>query len=226
LPKGKDGAARLPLSCAGMGKRRFHDGKFHLHESPRLGQTGAKGRLIEKAKTMFLREFILGTVAVAALALPAAAQQSEVLFQHKHWRVELVAWDDGVLGCQATVGNDQESFSLWTFQDSTVQMQFYSKAWDFGEGDTADLQVQIDRKPQWNLTAAELYRNSVLFNLPDSDAGVEFIVEVAKGNRLYLRTKDGGAVQDYSLSGSRASIDALIECGNVITQQQPKNPFN
>ena len=51
-------------------------------------------------------------------------------------------------------------------------------------------------------------------------------MEVAKGNRLYLRTSDGGAVQDYSLAGSRASIDALIECGNVITQQQPSNPFN
>lgn len=176
---------------------------------------------------MIFRKSILATAVVAAMTLPAAAQQSEVLFQHKHWRVELVAWDDGVLGCQATVGTEDESFSLWTFQDSTVQMQFYSKAWDFGEGDSADLQVQIDRKPQWNLTEAELYRNSVLFTLPDSDAGVEFIVEVAKGNRLFLRTKDGGAVQDYSLSGSRASIDALIECGNVITQEQkPSNPFN
>ena len=45
-------------------------------------------------------------------------------------------------------------------------------------------------------------------------------------DRLYLRTADGGNVQNYSLSGSRASIDALIECGNVITQQGPGNPFN
>lgn len=176
---------------------------------------------------MIFRKSLLAAAAVVALALPAAAQQSEVLFQFKHWRVELVAWDDGVLGCQATVGTDTESFSIWTFQDSTVQLQFYSKAWDFGEGDSANLQLQIDRKPQWNLTDAELYRNSVLFTLPDSNSGVEFIVEVAKGNRLYLRTADGGAVQDYSLSGSRASIDALIECGNVITQQpKSKNPFN
>jgi hypothetical protein len=175
---------------------------------------------------MIFRKSILAAATVAALVLPVAAQQSEILFQHKHWRVELVAWDDGVLGCQATVGDEAESFSLWTFQDETVQLQFYSKSWDFGEGDTADLQVQIDRKPQWNLTAAELFKNSVLFTLPDSDAGVEFIMEVAKGNRLYLRTSDGGAVQDYSLAGSRASIDAIIECGNVITQQQPANPFN
>ena len=77
---------------------------------------------------MIFRKSILATAVVAAMTLPAVAQQSEVLFQHKHWRVELVAWDDGVLGCQATVGTEDESFSLWTFQDSTVQMQFYSKA--------------------------------------------------------------------------------------------------
>ncbi len=98
-----------------------------------------------RQETMIFRKSILAAAVVAAMVMPAAAQQSEVLFQHKHWRVELVAWDDGVLGCQATVGTDSESFSLWTFQDSTVQMQFYSKSWDFGEGDSADLQVQVGR---------------------------------------------------------------------------------
>ncbi len=174
---------------------------------------------------MIFRSSILA-LSLLAMGLPASAQQSEVLFSHKHWQVELVAWDDGVLGCVAQVSSPGESFSIWTFQDESVQIQFYSTAWDFGEGDTANLQVQIDRKPQWNLTNAELYKNSVLFNLPDSDAGVDFIVEVAQGNRLYLRSEDGGDVQNYSLSGSRASIDALVECGNVITQKNPGNPFN
>jgi hypothetical protein len=51
--------------------------------------------------------------------------------------------------------------------------------------------VQIDKRAPWNLTNAELYQNSVLFNLPDSDAGIEFIIEVAQGNRLFLRSDDG-----------------------------------
>lgn len=173
--------------------------------------------------------WLLPLAAAATIAISAPAQagyQSEVLFSHKHWQVELVAWDDGVLGCVAQVSSPGESFSIWTFQDEAVQIQFYSTAWNFGEGDTADLQVQIDKRAPWNLTNAELYQNSVLFNLPDSDAGIEFIIEVAQGNRLFLRSDDGSDVQNYSLSGSRASIDALIECGNVITQQTPKNPFN
>jgi hypothetical protein len=166
----------------------------------------------------------------AALLVGAAgmvsAQQSEVLFSHKHWQVEVVGWDDGSVGCVAQVSAPGESFSVWTFPDVAVQLQFYSTAWQFGEGDTANLQVQIDRRTPWNLNNAELYQNSVLFFLPDDGAGVDFIVEVARGNRLYLRADDGADVQNYSLAGSRASIDALIECGNVIGRVNPGNPFN
>lgn len=161
---------------------------------------------------------------IAATAGLAQAQQSEVLFAHKHWQVEIVGWDDGSVGCVAEVSAPGESFSIWTFPDGAVQLQFYSTAWSFGEGDTADLEVQIDRRGPWSLTAAELYQNSVLFYLPDSQAGVNFINEVARGNRLYLRDIDGSDVQNYSLAGSSASIDALIDCGGVI--QAPGNPFN
>jgi hypothetical protein len=172
--------------------------------------------------------FRMGLAAALAVATTGAAnaQQSEVLFSHKHWQVEVVGWDDGSVGCVAQVSAPGESFSVWTFPDGAVQLQFYSSAWQFGEGDTADLEVQVDRRSPWNLTGAELYQNSVLFYLPDDQAGVNFIVEVAQGNRLYLRAADGSDVQNYSLSGSRASIDALIECGNVIGRVNPGNPFN
>lgn len=168
---------------------------------------------------------MVAALIVASTGL-ATAQQSERLFTHKHWQVEVVGWDDGSVGCVAQVSAPGESFSIWTFPDGAVQLQFYSTAWEFGEGDTADLEVQIDRRAPWNLNNAELYKNSVLFNLPDDNAGVNFIVEVARGNRLYLRSADGSDVQNYSLSGSRASIDALVECGNVIGRRNPGNPFN
>ncbi len=166
----------------------------------------------------------LAAALIAAAAGTALAQESEVLFSHKHWQVEIVGWDDGSVGCVAEVSAPGESFSIWTFPDGAVQLQFYSTAWSFGEGDTADLEVQIDRRGPWSLTAAELYQNSVLFYLPDSNAGVNFINEVARGNRLYLRDADGSDVQNYSLAGSSASIQALIDCGGVI--QAPGNPFN
>jgi hypothetical protein len=166
----------------------------------------------------------LAATVIAASAGTAGAQQSEILFSHKHWQVEVVGWDDGSVGCVAQVSAPGESFSIWTFPDGAVQLQFYSTAWEFGEGQTADLGVQIDRRAPWNLTGAELYQNSVLFYLPDDQAGINFISEVARGNRLYLRDDDGGDVQNYSLAGSSASISALIDCGEVI--QSPGNPFN
>jgi hypothetical protein len=170
--------------------------------------------------------FRMGVAAavIAATMGTAEAQQSEVVFSHKHWQVSVWAFDNGSVACSAEVNAPGESFSMWTFPDGAVQLQFYSTAWQFGEGDTADLEVQIDRRAPWNLTGAELYQNSVFFYLPDDQAGVNFIVEVARGNRLYLRSADGSDVQNYSLAGSRASIDALVECGNVIGRAP--NPFN
>lgn len=163
--------------------------------------------------------------ALSAAALPVAAQpQSETLYRHKHWEVEIVAFEDGTYACLAEVDASTDSFTIWVYQDNSVKLQFYSTSWEFGEGQTADLQVAIDRRAPWNLTGAELYKNSVLFVLPDSDQGVELLVEVARGSRLYLRTASGEPVMDYSLAGSQASMNALIECSDALTST-PGNPF-
>lgn len=167
-----------------------------------------------------------GFLALFALAAPASAETtSQMLYSHKHWEVEYVQFDDGSVACLAEVDATTDSFSIWYYDDGAFRLQFYSTDWEFGDnGGTADLQVQIDRRGPWTLTDADLYKNSVLFYLPDSDAGVRFLVEVAQGNRLYLYTADGQGVKDYSLQGSRASMDVMIDCGNRISGGS--NPFN
>lgn len=155
---------------------------------------------------------------------PVAAQQSERLYAHKSWVVEGVTFDDGSVACLAEVSDPGESFTIWVFPDHSIQLQFYSEDWDFGEGDTADLEVEIDHRSPWTLTDADLHKNSVLFNLPDADASVDFVVEVAKGNILHLRSSSGEEVRSYSLAGSSASINALVDCGNAISSDG--NPFN
>lgn len=172
---------------------------------------------------------LLGLLLTAAVGFacgtPVLAEtQSETVFQHKNWKVEIVGWDDGTFACLAEVDQPNENFSIWTYQDDTVKLQFYSSSWDFGDtGDTANLKLQIDRRSPWTLTAADLYKNSVLFNLPDSDEGVKFLVEVASGSRLYLNAEDGTSVQNYSLAGSSASMRALGECSSAI--KKSTNPF-
>lgn len=172
--------------------------------------------------------WVRAAVLAATTVLPSAAlaeSQSEILFQHKHWEVEVVGFDDGTFACLAEVDAQTDSFTIWLYADNTVKLQFYSTSWEFGDGDTADLQVQIGNREHWNLNAADLYKNSILFNLPDSDQSVRFLTEVAQGNRLYLRTAAGEAVMDYSLQGSSASMGALAECGDAL-RQADGNPFD
>jgi hypothetical protein len=155
---------------------------------------------------------VLGVIATPALANPTAT----TLYEYKHWHVQAVQYDDGTISCLAEVSDYSNSFTVWVNQDQSLRLQFYSTAWDFGEGDTADLRVKIDRRSPWTLTDAELYKNSILFDLPNSDASVNFLVEIAQGTRAYLQTSSGEPVIDYSLAGSKASMNALIECGNAL----------
>ena len=164
---------------------------------------------------------------MAMLAAPVAAQDSEVLYANRAWQVEVTRFEDGTYGCVAQVSAPGESFSIWSFQEGGVRLQFFSSQWEFGDaGETADLELQIDRRGPWTLTAAELYKNSVLFDLPAGDDGMRFVREVSNGSVLYLRNNDGEDVQSYSLAGSSASIDALVECEGAITGNAPQNPFN
>ena len=160
----------------------------------------------------------------AAAALPALADRADVLYSYKSWKVEGITFDDGSFACLAEVSDPGESFTIWTFPDQTIRLQFYSEEWDFGESDTADLEVEIDRRSPWTLNGANLTRQSVLFDLPDQDESVNFLVEVAAGRTLHLRSGDGTPVKDYSLSGSAASINKLIDCGAAVSG--PSNPFN
>lgn len=155
---------------------------------------------------------------------PAVADRVDTLFTYKSWHVQGVTFDDGSLACLAEVSDPGESFTIWIFQDESIRLQFYSEDWDFGESDTTDLEIEIDRRSPWSMSNANLTRQSVLFDLPDEKASVNFVLEVAKGNTLHLRDADGTPVKDYSLAGSGASISKLIDCSDAITGAT--NPFN
>ncbi len=68
-----------------------------------------------------MRNLLAGLV-LAGLALPAAAADPmvETLFAHKHWRVDMVGYEDGTLACVVRVANDDESesFSVVTFRSN------------------------------------------------------------------------------------------------------------
>jgi hypothetical protein len=163
-------------------------------------------------------------VLVCGVAGPVLADTTDVLYQHKSWMVEGVTFDDGSYACLAEVSDPGESFSIWAFPDESVELQFYSEDWDFAEGETADMEVEIDRRSPWSMTGANLTGHSVLFTLPNNDQSGDFVVEVARGRTLHLRSASGEDVRDYTLAGSSASIKALVDCMNSISGDS--NPFN
>lgn len=171
------------------------------------------------------RSLFGGLVLLMPPAFATAEATSDTLYSHKHWEVEFVTFDDGSIACLAEVDAITDSFTIWIDPDAEMRLQFFSTSWDFGDaGDTADLGVQIDGRTGWTLTDAELYLNSVRFTLPQGDAAVEFLLEVAGGSRLYLRNDAGEDVMDYSLAGSRASMQVLMECADTIITDE--NPFD
>lgn len=173
-----------------------------------------------------MRAFKVGVIGLlASLASgPALAARTDILFQAGNWTVEGVTTDDGAYFCQATVRGPDDSFSIRKLADTTVRLQFLSEAWEFGEGDVANVQVQIDRKPTRTFAAATLLQNSVLVDLPDLGASEDFAREIALGTTINLRTQAGVDVRTYSLAGSAAAMRFLAACDAAAIPD--RNPFD
>lgn len=172
-----------------------------------------------------MRKAIAGAL-IACLLAPAARAEatSETLLTVKDWVVRVVGFDDGTISCLAQVTHGPISFSMWSGADELVELQFYDESWDLGQGQTANLKVQVDSRAVWNLSNAELHLQSVFFNIPDSNDGIDFMNEVMAGDVLYLGNADGDEQARYSLAGSRAAVGALIDCVSAL--KSDTNPFN
>ena len=172
-----------------------------------------------------MRKAIAGALIACILAPAAWAEAtSETLLTVKDWVVRVVGFDDGSVSCLAQVTHGPISFSMWSGADELVELQFYDESWDLGQGQTANLKVQVDNRAVWNLSNAELHLQSVFFNIPDSNDGIDFMNEVMAGDVLYLGNGDGDEQARYSLAGSRAAVGALIDCVSAL--KSDTNPFN
>lgn len=171
-----------------------------------------------------MRQAMIGALLVGLSAHAAAAEAtSETLLRVKDWEVRVVGFDDGSVSCLAQVTHGPVSFSMWSGANELVELQFYDESWDLGKDQTANLKVQVDNYAVWNLSNAELHLQSVFFNIPDGNDGVDFLNEVMQGDALFLANDQGDQVGSYSLAGSRAAVGALIECVSAL--KADTNPF-
>ncbi|GEM_PF-1237038 len=185
-------------------------------------------RLFKLAALTLTVGVLHGTGLIAPQSGAAFAQDTEssVIFTRKHWEVRVVEFGDGTLACVAEVDHRGGSFLIWVAPGSDARLQFYSDDWQF-DNETADIQLQIDRRGVWDLTNAELDQNSVFFTMNDDDTSVRFLREVMRGNILKLSSSSGREITRYSLAGSSASILALVDCNDALADLDgDDNPFN
>jgi hypothetical protein len=153
--------------------------------------------------------------ALALLAVPASAEPKvETLFSKVNWTTERVTFDDGDVGCVAEVKNQNgtEVMSFWRFKD-TYRLQFYSKTWNFGESGTSDVNLKVDDLKSWDLKNSDLYKNSVLFDLPTGkENGARFVAELRGGKFIVLQGAGAVGYRNYSLLGADEAIKHLESC--------------
>ena len=149
-------------------------------------------------------------------AAPALADpSSKVLMQEKQWDAEILSYEDGTFACLAQVDLADRTFTIWSYPDRAVRLQFYAPGWDFGADHRVRYDVAVDAGPARAMTAQAL-KNSILFDVPKGESWVDFLFDVTQGRVMYLRDAAGTAVANYPLAGSEAALQALIQCAVAI----------
>jgi hypothetical protein len=151
-----------------------------------------------------------------ARGAPAAGAEdgshSRIVFAERAWEVRLVDRPGTRAFCMARSGGADSFVALYAPAPDRLRMQFYSEAWNFGDGGRVALMVAVDRGAPWALGDATAFRQSALFDLPQSRAGADFLKAMMGGTVLRLGDRTGRPVGRYSLAGSGAAIGALAAC--------------
>jgi len=157
---------------------------------------------------------ILSLCTAALLAAPAMAQEiteDVLVFERGLWTVSRVAMDDGTRYCVAEVVSDNAWVTIWIEQDGTTGIEFNSEDWGY-DISTETFVATIDNRRGRNLANPDISGNSVYFHLPDDKTSIAFLGEVRDGRELYLNNKQGELIAKFPLTGSSASIGAVVDC--------------
>ncbi len=112
----------------------------------------------------------------------------------------------------ARSGGDDRFVALYAPAPDRLRLQFFSDRWSFGEGGRIVLSVAVDGGEPWALADATAFRQSALFDLPQTRAGADFLKAMMRGSGLTLIDAAGNRVGRYNLAGSASAIGALAAC--------------
>lgn len=169
---------------------------------------------------------------LALTTAPALADryESEVYFAKGRWQVEVTHdSQDGSLWCSAlTENNNNQSFDITAFDDGQLTLFVFDGDWELRERPIRFL-VDVDRS-RWTMDGTG--KNiSVSVTMNDPDTAVRFLTQLQRGNTVRVYNENEVKLATFSLSGSRAGIDALFECWDRINKSSDpfgdaSDPFN
>jgi hypothetical protein len=153
----------------------------------------------------------LAAAALAAfIAFPAAAADETLMYEHGAWSVSLVDWDDGTLSCRAGSETDDTKMRVWADSwNETLNFQFVASGWDFTPSE-GTIFVDIDYQ---RYEAPATFDGGSIFV---TDLSAEFMRHFKRGSAIALFDEYGRRVMTYSLSGTSAVTDALLECWRML----------
>jgi hypothetical protein len=115
-------------------------------------------------------------------------------------------------------------------QREMFYFNFHNPAWtSIRNGAEYRLNIEIDRLGSWNINAKGVSDSQgtpgLIFGTRiENTDGDSFIAEFAIGNTLRV-SRSGTQIGSWSLRGTRAAIDVLIECSNRMPSRNQPDPF-
>ena len=162
----------------------------------------------------------LTSVFFIALMLPGLAQAQRYdtnrLFTRGAWYVDLVYdTQDRSYWCNAsTINRKNQEFSVTGFDDGSLSIFIFDDDWNLTREDIT-FRIDVDRSGWTVYGLAEGV--GVSAELDDASKAADFLADVAAGNVVRVLTQNGKGIATFSLHGSRAALNALLDCWEGIS---------
>ncbi|MBV6638218.1 MAG: hypothetical protein KI788_20215 [Mameliella sp.] len=166
------------------------------------------------------------TLAFLLPFLPAAVAAQDydtrTLMQHRQWQVDVTySQSSDSYWCTAGVENGStQKFNLVAYQNEAFALFIFDPRWNL-EARPVSFVVDVDRN-RWNMDGSG-EGTGIALSMTDAEKAAKFLVQLKRGNSVYVYNDKQQRQATFSLSGSSRAIDALFECWDTIVGSQ--DPF-
>ena len=170
-----------------------------------------------------MMRFLVVFLLIVAGSAQAERYQSQKLFSHKAWGVDLTHDSiEGGIWCSAETRNrSDQTFSITVYPSGSLTIFVFDNRWSIADR-PIDFILDIDYS-RWNRKGkASGISVSVSVN-PGPDTG-KFVNELASGGAVALYNNDQRRLAVFSLAGSKAALLKLTDCWNAI-KTDSADPF-